>query len=82
MGLWGVVLWVQETIMRATIADLTSVERRGFAYGVFNTAYGAGWFLGGALMGLLYVSINHLIVFAVIIEIISIPLLFVVRRAA
>jgi predicted MFS family arabinose efflux permease len=80
--LWGVVMGIQETIMRAAIADLTSVKRRGFAYGIFNTAYGAGWFLGGALMGLLYVSISHLILFAVVMELISIPLLFLVRRAA
>jgi MFS family permease len=81
--LWGVVMGIQETIMRAAIADLTPVERRGFAYGIFNTAYGASWFLGAALMGLLYeLSINHLILFAVVMELISIPLLFVVRRAA
>ena len=80
--LWGVVMGIQETIMRAAIADLTSVERRGFAYGIFNTAYGAGWFLGGALMGLLYeISINYLILFAVVMELISIPLFFSVRRA-
>lgn len=81
--LWGVVMGIQETIMRAAIADLTPVERRGFAYGIFNTAYGAGWFLGGVLMGLLYdLSINYLILFAVIMELISIPLFLLVRRAA
>jgi MFS family permease len=83
MALWGAVMGIQETIMRAAIADLTPVERRGFAYGIFNTAYGAAWFLGAVLMGLLYeVSINHLILFAVVMQLISIPLLFVVRRAA
>jgi MFS family permease len=83
MALWGVVMGVQETIMRASIADLTPVERRGFAYGVFNTVYGAGWLLGGALMGLLYeLSINYLILFVVIMELISIPVLFMVRKAA
>ena len=83
MVLWGVVMGIQETIMRAAIADLTPIERRGFAYGIFNTAYGAGWFLGAALMGLLYeLSINYLILFAVVMELISIPLFFVVRRAA
>ena len=81
--LWGVVMGIQETIMRAAIADLTPMERRGFAYGIFNTAYGASWFLGAALMGLLYeLSINHLILFAVVMELISIPLLFLVKRAA
>jgi predicted MFS family arabinose efflux permease len=82
MGLWGVVLGVQETIMRAAIADLTPIERRGFAYGIFNTAYGAGWGLGGAVMGLLYGhSISYLILFAVVMELISIPLFLSVRRA-
>lgn len=82
MALWGVVMGIQETIMRAAIADLAPVERRGFAYGIFNTAYGAGLFLGGALMGLLYeLSINYLILFAVVMELISIPLFFLVRRA-
>ena len=81
--LWGTVMGIQETIMRAAIADLTSVERRGFAYGVFNTALGAGWFLGGAVMGLLYESsITYLVPFAVAMELISIPLFFLVRRAA
>ena len=81
--LWGMVMGIQETIMRAAITDLTSVEIRGFAYGVFNTALGAGWFLGAPLMGLLYeLSINYLILFAVVMELISIPLFFLVRRAA
>jgi MFS family permease len=82
MALWGAVMGIQETIMRAAIADLTPVGRRGFAYGIFNTAYGASWFFGAALMGQLYeVSISSLILFAVIMELISIPLLFAVRRA-
>jgi MFS family permease len=83
MVLWGAAMGVQETIMRAAIADLTPVERRGFAYGIFNAAYGASWFLGSALMGLLYeLSINYLILFAVAMEMISIPLLVAVKRAA
>jgi predicted MFS family arabinose efflux permease len=83
MALWGVVMGTQETIMRAAIADLTPIGRRGFAYGVFNTALGAGWFLGALLMGLLYeLSINYLILFAVVMEVTSIPLFFVVKRAA
>jgi MFS family permease len=83
MVLWGGVMGIQETIMRAAIADLAPVGRRGFAYGVFNAAYGAGWFLGGALMGLLYESsVNDLILFAVVMELISIPVFFLVRRAA
>jgi len=81
--LWGMVMGIQETIMRAAIADLTPVDRRGFAYGIFNTVYGAGWFLGALLMGLLYeLSINYLILFTAVMELTSIPLFLLVRRAA
>jgi MFS family permease len=81
--LWGVVMGIQETIMRAAIADLTPMERRGFAYGIFNTVYGASWFLGSALIGLFYeLSINYLILFVVVMELTSIPLFFLVRKAA
>jgi MFS family permease len=81
MGLWGVVMGIQETIMRAAIADLTPIRRRGFAYGIFNTMYGAGWGLGGIVMGILYGhSISYLILFAVVMELISIPLFLMVRR--
>ena len=81
MALWGVVLGVQETIMRAAVADLTPIERRGFAYGVFNTMYGAGWGLGGVVMGLLYShSISYLIMFSVAMELVSIPIFVMIRR--
>jgi predicted MFS family arabinose efflux permease len=81
--LWGAVMGIQETIMRAAIADLTPIERRGFAYGIFHTVYGASLFLGAALMGLFYEhSINHLILFVVVMELISMPLFLLVRRAA
>jgi len=82
MVLWGAITGIQETVMRAAIADLTPAQRRGFAYGIFNTMYGAGWLLGGAVMGPLYqLSVNYLILFVVIAELVSIPLLFAVQRA-
>ena len=81
MALCGVVLGVQETIMRAAVADLTPIERRGFAYGIFNTILGAGLGLGGVVMGMLYEhSIDYLIMFSVAMELISIPVFFMVRR--
>ncbi|MEA1965604.1 MAG: MFS transporter [Candidatus Aerophobetes bacterium] len=80
--LWGAVMGVHETIMRAAIADLIPIEHRGTAYGIFNTAYGASWFFGSVLMGLLYdFSISYLILFVVVMEIISLPVFFLVKRA-
>ena len=80
--LWGMVMGIQETVMRAAIADLIPVGRRGFAYGIFNTIYGASWFLGSFLMGSLYdISVNYIFFFTVAMELISVPILLLVRRA-
>ncbi|MFY9270535.1 MAG: hypothetical protein WAO55_12405, partial [Candidatus Manganitrophaceae bacterium] len=55
-------------------------QRRGAAYGVFNAGYGIFWFLGSALMGIFYdYSIPALIVFSVVMQLASIPLLLWVR---
>jgi MFS family permease len=79
--LWGAVMGVQETIMRAAIADLTPVKRRGLAYGIFNTAYGAAWFAGGLVIGVLYGhSIAWVCAFAVAMQIIALPLVYLLHR--
>jgi MFS family permease len=51
---WGIIMAVHETIMRVAIADIVPGEKRAFAYGIFNTLYGAAWFVSGALLGFLY----------------------------
>jgi len=79
-ALWGVGMGVQESIMRAAIAEMVPMNRRGAAYGIFNTGYGLFWFLGSALMGVLYdISVPSLIVFSVGIQLASVPLLLLVR---
>jgi MFS family permease len=73
--LWGAVMGIHETIMRAAIADLTPIRIRGVAYGIFNTLYGTAWFIGSTTMGFLYeISISYIFSFVVIIEIIAIVL--------
>ena len=79
--LWGTAMGIHETIMRAAIADLTPIEHRGFAYGIFNTVYGVAWLLGSALMGLLYdFSILHLILFVVVMEAISVIVFSLLKK--
>ena len=79
--LWGAVMGTHETIMRAAIADLIPLGRRGSAYGIFNTIYGSAWFLGSTAMGFLYdLSINYIIVFVAGMELLSIPLLFLLKK--
>lgn len=52
--LWGAALGVQESTLRAQVADLTPPTRRATAYGVFAATYGGATLLGGVLAGTLY----------------------------
>ncbi|MEW6481551.1 MAG: MFS transporter [bacterium] len=79
--LWGIGMGAQESIMRAAIANMISVNKRGKAYGIFNAGYGLFWFLGSALMGIFYDrSILGLIIFSVITQLLSIPFFMMARR--
>jgi hypothetical protein len=49
--------------LKAAIAGMVSVERRGLAYGIFNTAFGITWFLRSTLMGALYDCLGGIIGF-------------------
>jgi len=81
VALWGAVMGIQETIMRAAIADLTPHARRGLAYGIFNTAYGCAWFVGGLAIGVLYEhAIAFAVVFAAVMEVIALPILFILWK--
>ncbi len=78
MALWGVGMGAQESIMRAAVAGMVARDRRGTAYGIFNAGYGLVWFLGSALMGVLYdVSIPALIAFSVLTQVCSAPLFLI-----
>ncbi len=52
--LWGAVMGIHETTLRAAVADLAPQGRRASAYGLFNTVYGGAWFLSGVWMGWAY----------------------------
>lgn len=70
--LWGAVMGIHETIMRAAIADITAIGNRGKAYGIFNTVYGLSMLIGGVVMGFLYdYSVSSVIGFIVVIEILA-----------
>jgi MFS family permease len=76
MVLWGIGMGAQESVMRAAVSEMVPPERRGSAYGIFNTGFGVFWFLGSALMGVLYdVSIPYLVGFSVLMQLGAIPLL-------
>ncbi len=63
------------------MTNMIPIARRGLAYGIFNTAYGMAWFLGSTVMGILYdFSVSYVIFFSIVVELISIPLLFAVVK--
>jgi MFS family permease len=83
MACWGIGMGAQESVMRAAVAGFVPPERRGSAYGVFNAGYGLFWFLGSALLGILYdQSIPWLVAFSVTVQLLAVPVLLVVQRKA
>lgn len=58
--LFGVSMGIQETVLRAVVADRIHISKRGTAYGIFNTIYGAGFFIGGVLIGWMYENMQAL----------------------
>lgn len=80
MALWGAGMGAQQALLRAAVANMVPVERRGTAYGIFNTAYGVLWFAGSAIVGALYgVSKPGLVAFAIAAQVSAIPLLLFVK---
>jgi MFS family permease len=81
MALWGLGMGAQESIMRAVIAEMIPADRRASAYGIFNAAFGLFWFLGSAVMGILYdVALPALVVFSVIAQLAAVPLLLLAKK--
>lgn len=83
MMLWGIGLGAQESVLRAAVAQMVPLDRRGTAYGLFNTGYGLSWFAGSALLGALYdVSLPGLIGASVGLQLLGfIVLLLLVQRS-
>lgn len=83
MVIWGIGMGAQESVLRAAVANMISIDRRGTAYGVFNTGYGIFWFLGSALMGILYdLSVGYVVAFSVVTQLLSVLLMLYVGKNA
>ena len=81
MAAWGAGMGALQSTLRARIADLVPQQRRGAAYGIFNTAYGVLWFAGSSAVGILYGwSLAAAVAFAMVAQIAAIPFLLFARR--
>jgi MFS family permease len=79
--LWGIGMGAQDSLLKAILAGVVPPEKRGTAYGVFDTCFGVAWFLGSAAMGLLYdKSISGLIAFSVVLQLAALPVFVSARR--
>jgi len=78
---WGLVLGVQESTLRATVADIVEPGRRATAYGIFGAVVGAAAALGGVIAGALYeVSITALVATTVVLQAIALVVLLLTLR--
>lgn len=67
--LWGAAVGIQESTLRAVVADLVAPPRRATAYGVFAAALGVATATGGALTGWLYdTSVTTLVITVAVIQ--------------
>lgn len=80
-ALWGLGMGVHESIVPAAVATMVPAQRRPSAYGLFTAGYGVAWFVGSAIMGVLYdSSVTAVVVFSVVLQLVSVPIFLKVRN--
>ncbi len=81
MILWGIGMGAQDSCLKAVLSAVVPSEKRGTAFGIFDTGFGVAWFVGSAIMGLLYdKSIPALVIFSVTLQILALPVLAFAER--
>jgi MFS family permease len=81
MIFWGIGMSGQDSLLRAMLTGVIPPEKRSTAFGLFDTGYGIAWFVGSAVMGLLYdKSILAVAIFSVILQLAVLPILFIENR--
>ena len=74
-------LSAQNSLLKALLTEVLSAAKRSTGFGLFYTGYGIAWFLGSAVMGLLYdKSILVLVIFSVVLQFLALPVFFLARR--
>ena len=82
MGVWGFASGLQDSTIKALVADLVPAARRATAYGVFAAIQGIAALGGGAVIGALYdVSLAWLSVLIAVSQFVAFVLLVGVLRA-
>ena len=79
---WGAATGIQDSTVKALVADLVPQPRQGTAYGVFAAFEGAGALAGGALYGSLYGARPALIAAVAALQATALVLLLVTLHRA
>lgn len=80
-AVWGLGMGVHESIIPAAVSTMVPGERRASAFGLFTAGYGTAWFLGSAVIGVLYdVSLVATVAFCVISVLAAVPIFVAVKR--
>lgn len=77
---WGIALGIQDSTVKALVADLVPEQRQGTAYGVFAAFEGAGALAGGILYGALYGTRTLLIAAVAVLQLVAFVVLVVALR--
>jgi predicted MFS family arabinose efflux permease len=81
MIFWGIGMSAQGSLFQAMLTHVIPPQKRSTAFGLFDTGYGIAWFVGSAVMGLLYDrSILAVALFSVIVQLAALPIFFVANK--
>jgi MFS family permease len=81
MVFWGIGMSAQGSLFQAMLTDVIPPQKRSTAFGLFDTGYGIAWFLGSAVMGLMYDrSILAVALFSVSLQLTAIPVFFIANK--
>ena len=76
---WGIGMGAQESVMRAVVGSMAAADRRGTAFGLFHAIFGVAWFIGSAVLGIIYDhSVVGVAVLSLVLQLLAVPILFVV----
>lgn len=77
---WGAASGIQESTVKAMVADLVPPARRATAYGIFAAFEGAGALVGGVLSGALYERLGVLVLVVILLQACALVLLVLTVR--
>ena len=82
VAVWGAATGIQDSTVKAYVADLVEAPRRATAYGVFAGVQGLGALVGGGVAGLLVTHHLHtLAALVVVVQVVALALLVRTNRA-